>query len=93
MNPQNRKQKIYNGESEVQRDFSHELPDWPQELRIIWVTKVLQLSIGETKSKEVKTLPSHLMNFQCSREQKWNRVRVSTVSTRTFQRTQIVLSA
>ena len=41
--------------------------------------KVLQQSPGETQSKEVKTLPSHLMNFQWSREQKWNRVRVSTV--------------
>ena len=41
----------------------------------IWSMKVLQQSLGETQSKEVKTLPSHLMNFQCSREQKWNRVR------------------
>ena len=30
------------------------------------------------------------MNFQRSREQKWNRVRVSTVYIRTFRRTQIV---
>ena len=35
--------------------------------------------IGETQSKEVKTPTSHLMNFQWSREQKWNRVRVTTV--------------
>ena len=46
---------------------------------IIWLMKVLQQSFGETQSKEVKTLPSHLMNFQRSREQKRNRVRVSTV--------------
>ena len=50
----------------------------------IWLMKVLQQSLGETQSKEVKTLPSHLMNFQWSREQKWNRVRVSTVYIRTF---------
>ena len=55
--------------------------------------KVLQQSLGETQSKEVKTLPSHLMNFHWSLEQTWNRVRVSTVYIRTFRRTQIVISA
>ena len=59
----------------------------------IWLMKVLQQSLGEIQSMEVKTLPSHLMNFQWSREQKWNRVRVSTVSLRTFRRTQIAMSA
>ena len=29
----------------------------------IWLMKVLQQSLGETQSKEVKTLPSHLMNY------------------------------
>ena len=59
----------------------------------IWLMKVDRQSPGETKSGEVKTLPNHLMNYLWSREQKWIRVRVSTVSTRTFQRTQIVISA
>ena len=36
----------------------------------IWLMKVLQHSFEETQSKEVKTLPSHLMNFQWSHEQK-----------------------
>ena len=45
---------------------------------IIWLMKELQQSPGETQSKEAKRLPSHLMNFQWSREQKWNQVRVST---------------
>ena len=87
--------KNKNGESEeVQRDVSHEFPHWLQEFREnIWLMKVLQQSLGETQSKEVKTLPSQLMNFQWSREQKWNRARVSIVSTRTFRRTQIVISA
>ena len=53
----------------------------------IWLMKVLQQSLGETQSKEVKTLPSHLMNFQRSREQNWSRVRVSTMYVRTFRRT------
>ena len=35
----------------------------------ISLMKVLQLSLGKTQSKKVKTLPSHLMNFQWSREQ------------------------
>ena len=38
-----------------------------------WLMKVLHQSLGVTQSKEVKTLPSHLMNYQWSREQKWNR--------------------
>ena len=29
----------------------------------IWLMKVLQQSLGETQSKEVKTLPCHHMNF------------------------------
>ena len=40
----------------------------------IWLMKVLQQSHGKIQSKEVKTLPSHLMNLQWSREQTWNRV-------------------
>ena len=55
----------------------------------IWLMKVLQQSFRKTQSKEVKTLPSHLGNFQWSREQKWKRVRVSTVYIRSFQRTSI----
>ena len=35
----------------------------------------------------IKTLPVLLMNYQWSREQKWNRVRVSMVSSRTFRTT------
>ena len=38
----------------------------------IWLMKALQHSHGEAQSTEVKTLPSHLMNFQWGREQKWN---------------------
>ena len=41
----------------------------------------------------IETLPVLLMNYQWSREQKWNRVRVSMVSTRNFRRTQIAISA
>ena len=86
--------KIKNWESEeVRRDISHELPDCYRNSGRIWLMKVLRQSFGETQSKEVKTLPVRLMNFQWSREQKWNRVRVSTVYMRTFRRTHIVISA
>ena len=34
----------------------------------IWLMRALQQILGETQSKEVKTLPSHLMNFQLCRE-------------------------
>ena len=37
--------------------------------------KVLLQSHGETQSRDIETLPVLLMNYQCSREQKWNRVR------------------
>ena len=55
--------------------------------------KVLQQSLGETRSREVNTFPVLLVNYQWSREQKWNRYRESKVSTRTFRRTQIPRSA
>ena len=55
--------------------------------------KLLQQSLGETLRLRIKILPVLLMNFQWSREQKWNQVRVSKVSARTFRRTQIVISA
>ena len=70
------------GREEVQSDLLHDLLDWLQEVqREFWLMKVLQQSLGETQSKEVKTLPVLLMNYQWSREQKWNRVWVSIVST------------
>ena len=54
----------------------------------IWSMNVVLQSHGETLSLGIETLPVLLMNFQWSREQKWNQVRVSTVYIRTFQRTQ-----
>ena len=51
----------------------------------IWLMTVLQQSLGETQSKEVKTLPSHLVNFHWSREEIWNWVFVSIVFLRTSE--------
>ena len=59
----------------------------------IWSMKLVLWSHGETLRLRIKTLPVLLMNYQWSFEQKWNRVRVSIVSTRTFRRTQIAISA
>ena len=47
---------------------------------------VLCQSHGETLSLDIETLPVLLMHYQWSREQKWNRVRERTVSTRTFRK-------
>ena len=59
----------------------------------IWSMNVVLQSHGETLSLDIETLPVLLMSYQWSREQKWNRVGVSIVSTRTFRRTQIAISA
>ena len=58
-----------------------------------WSMKVVLWSHGETWRLDIETLPVLLMNYQWSREQEWNRVRASTVSTRTFRRTPIAISA
>ena len=59
--------KNINGESEeVQRDVSHELPDWLKEFKDNLVDES-----ASTEQGSRETLPSHLMNFQSSREQKW----------------------
>ena len=50
----------------------------------IWSMKVVLQSHGETLSVDIETLPVLLMKYQWRREQKWNWVRVSIVSTRTF---------
>ena len=91
MNPQ--KPKTKNGESEdVQRDILHELLDWLQEFRENLVDESIWTEPWQNQSQEFKTLPSHLMNCQWCREQKWNWVRVSTVYIRIFRRTQTVIS-
>ena len=43
--------------------------------------KAVQQSNGETLRLRMKTLPDFLMNYQWTREQKWDRVRVSSVYT------------
>ena len=59
----------------------------------IWLMKVLQLSLGETRSREIKTLPSSSHDPPMEPRAKWNRVRVNTVYVRTFRSTQIVICA
>ena len=78
------------GREEVQSDLLHDLPDWLQELRENLVDERSSL---QPLRQRIKTLPSHLMNFQWSREQKWNRVRVSAVSALTSRKTQTAISA
>ena len=79
------------GHEEVQGNLLHELPDWLQDFREHLVDERNPLEPrGKTLSLWIKTLPILFMNYQWSREQKWNWVRVIIVSTRTFRRTQIV---
>ena len=54
---------------------------------------LVRQSHGESLSLGIETLPVLLMNYQWGREQKWNPVRARIVSTRTFRRTQIAISA
>ena len=95
MIPQKWKTKIKEeNQKEVQRDVSHELPDWLKEFRENLVDERSPVSaFGETLGMDVKTLPVLLMNYEWGHEQKWNLVRVSTLYTRTSRRTQIVISA
>ena len=59
----------------------------------IWPMKVVLQSHGETLRLRIKILQVLLMSYQWSQEQKRNRVRESTVSIRTFRRTQIAVPA
>ena len=59
----------------------------------IWSMNVILQRHGETLSLDIERLPDLLMNYQWSRERKWNRVRVGTVCIHTFRRTQIAISA
>ena len=72
------------GREEVQSDLLHDLPDWLHEFRENLVDESTSTEPWETLRLRIKTLPSHFMNFQWSREHKWNQLRVSTVSIRTF---------
>ena len=68
------------GPEEVQSDLLHDLPDWLQEFR--------ENLVDERSPLEPRgnLAPEDQDNHQWSCEQKWNRVRVSIVSTRTFRR-------
>ena len=52
----------------------------------VWSVCVVLQSHCETLRLRIETLTVLLVNYQWSREQKWNRVRESMVSTRTFRR-------
>ena len=52
----------------------------------IWLMKVFLLSHGETLRMDIETLPVLLMNYQWSREQKWNRAPVSEAFILTSQK-------
>ena len=61
MNPQKQKTKIKMRSAKKYKEIFR--MDCLNSQRF-WLMKVLQQSLGETQSREVMTLPSHLMNFQ-----------------------------
>ena len=76
-----------------ERDTSHELPGWLQELRDNLVDESSSTEPLE-KPRARKSRHFQFLSWISNgvREQKWNRVRVSTVYFRTFRRTQIAIS-
>ena len=80
------------GREGVHSDLLHDLLDWLQEFRENLVDEHNPSESRETLSLDIETLPVLLMNYQWSREQKWNWVLVSMVSTRTFREAQIEIS-
>ena len=58
--------------------------------RILSVNVVLQIH-GETRRLDIETLPVPLMNYQRSREPKWNCARASIVSTLISRKTKIAI--
>ena len=76
----NRKTTFKLGIPKKYEDVSHELLDWLHEFRVDLVdesTSVERRWNPEQGSRD--TSKSSVMNFQWSREHKWNRVRVNTV--------------
>ena len=81
------------GREEVHSDLLLDLPDWLQEFRANLVDESVPAERRETRLLGIETLPVLLMNYQWSREQKWNRARVRTVFTLTSRKTQTAISA
>ena len=70
---------------ELRSELLEDVPEWLQDFKENLVDKNVQ--------PHQYSVPVLLMNFQWSCEQKWNGVRANMVSTRTFRRTQIAISA
>ena len=68
--PTETENKNKNGREEVQSDLLHDLLEFKENL----VDERDLSEPQETLSLDIETLPVLLMNFQWSREQKWNRV-------------------
>ena len=71
----------------------HGLANWPQEFREKLVDESTSTEPWRDPEQGSQDTSKSSRELPWSREQKWNRVRVSTAYTRTFRRTQIVISA
>ena len=73
------KKKKDEGREEVHRDLLHDVLDWLQEFRENLVDERSPLEPWGKMSIDIGTLPVLLLNYQWSREQKWNRARARIV--------------
>ena len=94
MNPTETDNKNKNEErEEVQRDMSRELLDWLQEFRENLVAERSPLEPQRNPEPGYRYTSSSSHASPMELRAKVERVRVSMVSTRTFRRTQIAISA
>ena len=82
------------GHEEAQSDLLHDLPDWPQDFRenLVDESSPTKPRRNPAPKDQDTSRSSHELPMGVA-SKKWNRVRVSIVSTRTFRRTQIAISA
>ena len=81
------------GREEVHSDQLHDFLDWLQDFREILVDESSPSEPRRNPEQGSQDTSSSSHELPMDREQKWNRVRASIVSTRTFRRTQFVISA
>ena len=80
------------GREEVERDFSHELPDWLQEFRENLVNESNLVEPRRNPAPKDQDTSSSSHELPMESRAKVEPVRVGTVCIRSFRRTQIAIS-
>ena len=81
------------GREEVQSDLLHDLRDWLQDFKENVVDESSPSEPRRNPAPKDRDTASSSHELPMGSRVKWNRVRLSIVSTRTFRRTQIAISA